>query len=195
MHIIQIDRIAINHAGRVILRDLSWTIGDHDRVGLVGPNGAGKSSLFKALVGELQVDDGAITRMRGVTVGYLPQVVKLTPGRTVIEEAMTLSPDLARVEKELTRINAQLGDPAVYNDANALSRTLERQEQALAKYDELGGTRYASKVRELLVRLGFAPEDFELATDALSGGQKKLGAPGGLADEKPAWRLPAGPAN
>src|SRR5258706_13059618 len=174
MHIIQIDRITINHAGRVILRDLSWTIGDHDRVGLVGPNGAGKSSLFKALVGELQVDDGAITRMRGVTVGYLPQVVKLTTGRTVIEEAMTLSPDLARVEKELTRINAQLGDPAVYNDANALSRTLERQEQALAKYDELGGPRYASKVRELLARLGFGPEDFDLATETLSGGENKL---------------------
>ena len=185
MHIIQIDRITINHAGRVILRDLSWTIGDHDRVGLVGPNGAGKSSLFKALVGELQVDDGAITRMRGVTVGYLPQVVKLTPGRTVIEEAMTLSPDLARVEKELTRINAQLGDPAVYNDANALSRTLERQEQALAKYDELGGPRYASKVRELLARLGFAPADFDLATETLSGGQKKLVALVRLAMEMP----------
>src|SRR5215470_4231811 len=121
MHIIQIDRITINHAGRVILRDLSWTIGDHDKIGLVGPNGAGKSSLFKALVGEIQVGEGAITPLRGVTLGYLPQVVKLTPDRTLIDEAMTLSPDLARVEKELAKINAQLGDPAVYNDSSALS--------------------------------------------------------------------------
>src|SRR5690242_13621797 len=123
MHIIQVDRITINHAGRVILRDLSWVIGDHDRVGLVGPNGAGKSSLFKAIIGEVQIDDGAITRMRGVTVGYLPQVVKLTPGRTLIEEAMTLSPDLARIEKELAKIDTQLGDPAIYNDPDSLSRT------------------------------------------------------------------------
>ncbi len=47
MHIINVDRITINHAGRVIFRDLSWAIGDRDRVGLVGPNGAGKSSLLK----------------------------------------------------------------------------------------------------------------------------------------------------
>jgi ATP-binding cassette subfamily F protein 3 len=185
MHIIQVDRITINHAGRVILRDLSWTIGDHDRVGLVGPNGAGKSSLFKTIAGELAVADGAITRMRGITVGYLPQVVKLTPGRTLIEEAMTLSPDLSRVEKELAKINMQLGDPVVYNDANALSRALERQEQALAKYDELGGSRFASKVRELLTRLGFTQEDFELPTDTLSGGQKKLVALVRLAMEMP----------
>jgi ABC-type molybdenum transport system ATPase subunit/photorepair protein PhrA len=55
MHIIQLDRIAVNHAGREIFRDLSWSIGDRDRVGLVGPNGAGKSSLLKAIVGEVWV--------------------------------------------------------------------------------------------------------------------------------------------
>jgi ATP-binding cassette subfamily F protein 3 len=73
MDILQIDTITINHAGRVIFRDLSWTLGDRDRVGLVGPNGSGKSSLLKAITGEVQPVAGAITRMRGVSLGYLPQ--------------------------------------------------------------------------------------------------------------------------
>ncbi|HEX3052816.1 MAG TPA: ATP-binding cassette domain-containing protein, partial [Aggregatilineaceae bacterium] len=65
MHIIQLDHLTINHAGREIFRDLTWAIGDRDRVGLVGPNGAGKSSLLKAIMGEVIPDSGSIVRMRG----------------------------------------------------------------------------------------------------------------------------------
>jgi ATP-binding cassette subfamily F protein 3 len=174
MYIIQLDRITINHAGRVIFRDLSWSIGDQDRVGLVGPNGAGKSSILKAIVGCVQPEAGTIVRMRGISVGYLPQEVLLTPGITLLDEAMTLPPDLARVEEDLARIEAQIGDPAVYGQPEALARALDRQEKALAEYERLGGPRHASRVRETLLRLGFAPDDFTLITDTLSGGQKKL---------------------
>src|SRR5215813_5674915 len=100
MHIINVDRITINHAGRLIFKDLTWAIGDHDRVGLVGPNGAGKSSLLKAIVGQVQPDRGKITRMRGVTIGYLPQEPEVTPGRTLIAEAMTLPPELAEIDSQ-----------------------------------------------------------------------------------------------
>jgi ATP-binding cassette, subfamily F, member 3 len=176
MHIVQVDRITINHAGRVIFRDLSWVIGDQDRVGIVGPNGAGKSSLLKAIHGDIQPDSGAIVRMRGVSVGYLPQDVRLTQGRTLLEEAMIPPRELAQVEAELARIESLLSDPAVYNDPDSLGRAMNRQEKALANYERLGGPRHASRVRELLIRLGFAPDDFTLPTDTLSGGQKKLAA-------------------
>lgn len=174
MYIIQLDRITINFAGREIFHDLSWAVGDRDRVGLVGPNGAGKSSLLKAIMGEVQPDQGTIVRARGVTVGYLPQSVTLTPGSTVLDEALIPPPRLAQVEAELSRIEAQLGDPAVYNNPDALARWLDRQERALEDYERLGGPSHAGKVRELLLRFGFSEGDFDLATDTLSGGQKKL---------------------
>ena len=60
MHVIQLHHITINYTGRVIFRDLSWVIGDRDRIGLMGPNGAGKSCLFKAIVGEVEPDEGLI---------------------------------------------------------------------------------------------------------------------------------------
>src|SRR5205814_7247890 len=132
--------------------DLSWVIGDQDRVGIVGPNGAGKSSLLKAIHGDIQPDGGAIVRMRGVSVGYLPQDVQLMPGRTLLDEAMTPPPELAQIEAELTRIETLLADPAVYEKPNALDRALGRQENALAEYERLGGPRHASRVRELLIR-------------------------------------------
>jgi ATP-binding cassette subfamily F protein 3 len=185
MHIIHIDRITINHAGREIFSNLSWVIGDRDRVGLVGPNGAGKSSLLKAIAGVIEPFVGAIGIQRGIRVGYLPQEVTLTPGITLIQEAMTLPPELAEVEAELTRIEAALADPAVYGDAGKLERKLIQQEKALERYERLGGVRHASNVEALLMGLGFTPADYDLPTEALSGGQKKLIALVKLAVDSP----------
>ncbi len=174
MHVIQLDHIAINFAGREIFRDLSLAIGDRDRIGLVGPNGAGKSTLFKLITGDLQTDAGYVKRARDVTIGYLPQDVDLTQGYTLLEEASIMPPALADVEAELTRIEEKLASPNVYNDTNALTRVLELQERALEKYEKLGGLSHANTVQELLRRLGFSDADFGLATETLSGGQKKL---------------------
>lgn len=174
MHVIQLDHIAINFAGREIFRDLSLSIGNRDRIGLVGPNGAGKSTLFKLITGDLKTDAGFIKRARDITIGYLPQDVDLTPGYTLLEEASILPPALADVEAELTRIEEKLASPNVYNDSNALTRVLTLQERALEKYEELGGLSHANTVQELLRRLGFSAADFSLATETLSGGQKKL---------------------
>lgn len=185
MHIIQLDHITINHAGRVIFRDLTWAIDDRERVGLVGPNGAGKSSLLKAITGEIIPSEGAVVRQRGITLGILPQEVTLTPGRTLIEEALALPPDLAAVEAHLKRIEETLADPAVYNDLEKLQRVIDRQSKALETYEALGGSRHASRVEEVLALLGFSPADYGLPTETLSGGQKKLVMLARLAVEQP----------
>ncbi len=185
MHIIQINNVTINHDGRVIFKELNWVIGDRDRVGLIGPNGAGKSSLLRAVAGEYQPDAGTIVRMRGISVGYLPQTVTLTAGRTLIEVAMALPPALAQVEGELAQIEAQLADPAVYDDESALVRVMAQQERALERYTRLGGALHANRVRELLAHLGFTPADDDLPAESLSGGQKKLVALVRLAVEQP----------
>lgn len=185
MHIINIDRITINHAGRVIYRDLSWAIGDWERIGLVGPNGSGKSSLLRAVAEQITPDAGSVVRMRGIRVGFLTQDVSLPSGRTVLEEALTPPAPLAAVESQLTRIEARLGDPAVYGNPDRLAAALTQQERLLEEYERLGGSAHTTRVRALLVRLGFSPEQFDLLTDNLSGGQKKLVALIKLAMEAP----------
>ncbi len=185
MHIIHIDRLTINHAGREIFRDLSWAIDDHDRVGLVGPSGVGKSTLLKAILGQVTPESGAVTIQRGISLGYLPQVVELTPGRTLLDEAMQPPEGLARLEAALARVEAQLGDPAVYNDEAALTKAIDRQARLLAEYDAAGGARHESRVRELLAMLGFMEADYALPAETLSGGQKKLVLLARLAAEGP----------
>jgi ATP-binding cassette subfamily F protein 3 len=171
---IHLDRIAINFAGREILAALDWEIHDDRCVGFVGPNGAGKSTVLKIIAGELTPDGGNVFRAKGLTIGYLPQEVTLDPSRTVWEEALTASAHIARLEQELARVEARLGDPDVYGDDKALTRALDAQAKLLHEYEAAGGPDYESRLRETLYSLGFSEADMQLATTALSGGQKKL---------------------
>ncbi len=171
---VHLDHIAINFAGRQILTALDWEFHDDRCVGLVGPNGSGKSTILKTIAGELTPDGGNLYRAKGLTMGYLPQDVMLDPERTVWQEALTASERIARLERQLAHIEEQLGDPAVYGDERALTRTLDAQARVLHDYEEAGGPSYEGRLRDTLRSLGFSESDMQLETTALSGGQKKL---------------------
>ena len=174
MHILRVNGVTVNFAGRELYRDLSWVIGDRDRVGLVGPNGAGKSTLFKLLLGDIEPDKGHIARHKGIRLGYLPQDIELPPEKTLIEMAMIKPPELVEVETQLEAMEAQLADPEVYGDERRLADVLAQHEAQLTLYQNMNGHRHASRVRELLAMLGFHQENDGLPAAALSGGQKKM---------------------
>ncbi|HAU37646.1 MAG TPA: hypothetical protein DCX07_08005, partial [Phycisphaerales bacterium] len=139
-----------------------------------GPSGCGKSTLLRLIAGELTPDSGFLVKKKGLTVGYLHQDVQLTPGHSLLQEVLSASEGLARVEAELERIEAQLADPQVYGDEKALARALDRQQRLVDEYTSLGGQNYESRVRTTLLNLGFQESDFRLPVEVLSGGQKKL---------------------
>ncbi len=171
---VNLDRVTVTYVLEPVFENLSWEIHDDRVVGLVGPNGCGKSTLLRLISEELTSDTGFVVRRRGLTVGYLHQEPRLAPGRTVWQEALTASAELAQVESRLAKVEVQLGDPAVYGDERALTRALERQARLLDEYERLGGPSYEGRVRSTLQGLGFKDADFHLPVEALSGGQKKL---------------------
>lgn len=67
-----------------------------------------------------------------------------------------------------------MAKPEIYGDAKLLERSLRVQEKLLHQFEQLGGTRYESKVKETLTALGMGPEKWSTLTEHLSGGQKKL---------------------
>jgi ATP-binding cassette subfamily F protein 3 len=171
---VNLDRVSVTYVTETIFENLSWEIHDRRVVGLIGPNGCGKSTLLKLIAGELASDTGFVVRKNGLTVGYLHQDPRLEQGRTVWQETLAASPELAAVEQELASVEARLADPAVYGDEVALARALDRQARLLGRFEQLGGPTYESRARSTLLHLGFAEADLELPVDALSGGQKKL---------------------
>jgi ATP-binding cassette subfamily F protein 3 len=171
---VNLDRVAVTYVSIPIFENLSWEMHDDRVVGLIGPNGCGKSTLLKLIAGELTSDTGFTVRKKGLTVGYLHQDPRLEPGRTVWQETLAASAELARVEEDLAQVEAQLADPAVYGDEAALARVLDRQARLLDEFERLGGPTYESRARSTLLHLGFSEADLDLSVDVLSGGQKKL---------------------
>jgi ATP-binding cassette subfamily F protein 3 len=172
---IHLHALSVTYIAKPIFTDLSWEIHDDRCVGLVGPNGAGKSTLLRVIAGDLVADGGSVMRSSGLTVGYLRQEPGLTSGRTVWQEALTASTELAELEQQLEACERRLADPAVYGNENTLAKVLEEQTRLLHQFEALGGLNYHGRVRSALARVGFATDlELNLLTDTLSGGQRKL---------------------
>jgi len=175
MIVLSLANVSLVLGARPIFRNLTWEIQHDQRVGLIGPNGAGKSSLLKLVTGEHTPEPGGqVVKARGVTVGYLAQEPELDPAQSGFEAALAGNPRVAELEAELARLEGKLGEPTVYGDERALTRTLEKQATALEAYAALGGEHYHKRVRTLLTGLGLSEADSARPIGVLSGGQKKL---------------------
>ncbi len=172
---IQLSNITLILGARRIFENLSWEIRRGQKLGLIGANGAGKSSLFKLIMGEHEAElGGSLTRSRGLTLGYLPQIPELPPHQTALDAALSGNARVAEIHAELESVEASLGDPAVYGEERKLQRALEKQQALIEAYQSLGGDGYPQRVRDTLLGLGLPESDLTKPLGALSGGQKKL---------------------
>jgi ATP-binding cassette subfamily F protein 3 len=91
---IDISDISLQFGGKYLFDNVSFKINSGDKSALVGANGSGKSSLLKILCGELQPENGKISKQKRTTVGYLPQDHVIHIGKTLIEEASSALSDI-----------------------------------------------------------------------------------------------------
>lgn len=78
-----------SYTEKPLLADLSFSINEGDKIGLIGVNGTGKSTLLRIAAGVEEPDSGSITLTRGVRIAWLPQSPQPTPGATVLEQALS----------------------------------------------------------------------------------------------------------
>ena len=158
----------------VILNNVSFSVNDGDRVGVIGVNGAGKTSLFRIITGEYTPDSGAVYIQKGHTVGVLEQNADLTalPSElTCLEYMFTAHPALLALEEEIARTERLLDEAARSgNTAETMSLTARLNEQN-ARFAADGGLEFRSRCRSMLTRLGFDDELIDRRISTLSGGQ------------------------
>ena len=175
MTLIQLRSVEKFYGGRAVLRGLEMKVNPWARLGLVGGNGAGKSTVLRILAGLDEVDGGAVTRRRGLSVAFLPQHVE-GDGRTPLEVVRAARPELAEVRGEIADCEARLGAPEVADDLRKMQRLLERHGLLLQRFTELGGQGFEGEARGYLRSLGLDGDDADQPTSDLSGGQRKLAA-------------------
>jgi ATP-binding cassette subfamily F protein 3 len=161
------------HGDRTILADLSWTIEDRARIGLIGPNGSGKSTLLRTIAGLEPPEGGLVTRPRDLRIAYLEQ--EQAPSDVPVMAALLAArPDLARIERDLAAVGARLADPEVAADMGTLTEALEVHERLLHAFEQAGGPRLRNRAEGLLRELGIPRDHWDMPLAALSGGQRKL---------------------
>src|ERR1700734_2251143 len=178
---------------KLLFEDANWLITPDERTGLVGGNGTGKSTLLKILGGIETLDYGQLTRVKGMTLGYLPQDGLALRGKTVFAECLSVFDHLYALEREAEDLTHTLStvDPKSKEYAPAAERYSDIADQ-LHVHDIYN---LDSQVGAVLGGLGFSKEDWDRQTEEFSGGWQMRIALAKLLLQKPSLLLLDEPTN
>jgi len=153
-----------SYGPRDLFDHITLSVPHRARIGLVGPNGVGKTTLFRLILGEEEPSRGRVEKSRSVRIGYLAQEAIFESDLTLWEECLLPFADLTARQKDLARLEGQLGG----GDAEVLAEYGRLQHE----YDIRGGYTLELRIRQTLVGLGFTRHDEHRPWQQLSGGQR-----------------------
>ena len=166
---ISIDGLTVEFGVKPLFKDVSFVINERDRIALVGKNGAGKSTMLKILCGLQKPTGGFVSIPNDTTVGYLPQVMKLSDDTTVKEETRKAFSDKTKMEAKLKKMEQEMAERTDY-ESEGYAELVERFTTEHERYMMMGGENYEAEIERTLTGLGFMREDFERPTREFSGG-------------------------
>ena len=135
----------------------------------MGKNGAGKSTMLKILCGLQRPTAGVVAVPNDTTIGYLPQVMKLSDDTTVRDETRKAFADATKMKEELECMQQEMAERADY-ESESYTELVERFTQEHERFMLLGGENYEAEIERTLVGLGFERTDFDRPTSEFSGG-------------------------
>ena len=155
-----------------ILENVSFTVNEGDKVGIIGVNGTGKTTLFKILSGIYGYDSGDIYLGKGVEIGYLEQNTNFHSEGTIFEEVLEVFKDLIEMETYLRDLEVKIANESSNPNSKELEKIMNEYSNKLEKFSELNGYGYKSEAKGVLKGLGFSDEDMDKKINILSGGEK-----------------------
>lgn len=164
MNIITAEHITISYTGKNVLDDVSFSMDDGDKTGIIGLNGAGKSSLLKIIAGIVTPDSGNVTMRRNLKISYLPQTPEFTPGITALEAALCSNSHL------LNGIGSG-ESPQTWHGGNGHGEPHPGENASYAASPDETDPVLRTETIKLLTQLGIT--DLTQNIDVMSGGQKK----------------------
>lgn len=166
---VSIDNLKVEFGVHPLFQDVNFVINERDRIALVGKNGAGKSTMLKILCGLQKPTSGSVSIPNDVTIGYLPQVMKLADDTTVYEETRKAFSRQAVMKAKLESMQREMSERTDYESDEYLA-LVDRFAQEHELYMMMGGENYAAELERTLIGLGFTPDDFDRPTREFSGG-------------------------
>lgn len=154
-----------------VLKDISLSFFLGAKIGIIGLNGSGKSTLLKIIAGLESSYQGEVVFSPGYTVGYLEQDPKLDETKTVKEIVQEGVQEIVDVLKAYEDINLKFGDPAVYEDPDAMDKLYAEQAVLQDKIDQFDAWNLDAKLERAMDALQCPPDDQPVGE--LSGGERR----------------------
>jgi ATP-binding cassette subfamily F protein 3 len=155
-----------------IIENISFTVDDNEKVGLIGLNGAGKTTLFNILTERLEPDQGSIFRAKGKKLGYLKQNTNIESEKSIMNEMLTIYDNVIKMEEELHELSHKISSFTENDNPGILEKLMNTYASLSEKFEDEDGYSFKSHIKGVLRGLGFSDSEFDKPINLLSGGQK-----------------------
>lgn len=166
MIIAQAQDLEQRFGGNTIFSNISFSVPDNARIGLVGPNGAGKTTLLKIMTGQQEPTSGQFPINKGLKVGYIAQENALDEDKTIWDEMLTVFDNLIEKNKRITKMQEQIAEHPEDEDL------LKRYDQLAYDFEQEGGFTYQAEIKSILNGFNFKENTWQKVIGTLSGGEK-----------------------
>lgn len=178
-----------------ILENVSFTVNEGDKIGIIGINGTGKTTLFKIISGIYGYDNGDIYTSKDCEIGYLEQNTNFHSNNNILEEVLEVFKDLIDMEAYLRELEIKIAQESANANSKDLDKLMNEYSHKLEKFADMNGYAYKSEAKGVLKGLGFSDEDMDKPISILSGGEKTRVLLGKLLLKKPTLLLLDEPTN
>jgi ATP-binding cassette subfamily F protein 3 len=189
--LLNVDHVSFSYGDQQIFQNLTFSIQEHQKLGLIGKNGAGKTTLFNLMTGELLPDNGAVHRNTSIQIGYLKQEQTFESDLSLHDVFLSFFLPLIEIENKMKKIQGKIDHAQGQTQEDAVIELADLQE----KYKNMGGYSYPSRIRGVMAGLGLAEEDLNRKINTFSSGQKTKIALGSLLLQEPDLLLLDEPTN
>ena len=161
MIVLSCKDICKSYGIRDILKNITFSINEGDKVGVIGPNGEGKSTLFKIITKELSQDSGEVFIDKTSNLGYLSQNLSLDSSKTIYEETLSVFEELLNIENRLATLEVKMNEPYDASNAAYHDKLIKDYTTLQDIYSHKGGYIYKGEISRVLNGLGFVEELFD----------------------------------
>lgn len=186
---IAINNLSYYLGSRALFEKASLHIKPKDKIGLIGLNGTGKSTLLKLIVGQLNKDEGEISKAKDCTIGFLNQdLLSYQSNDSILSVAMEAFTEVIDLQHQIDKILHQM-------ETNYEDKLVEKLSKLQEKFDALDGYTLQSKAEEVLEGIGFKTSDLQRPLKEFSGGWRMRVMLAKLLLEKPSMLMLDEPTN
>ena len=168
---LNLTNISVSFGGRDLYKNISFQINNKDKIGIVGKNGAGKSTLLKLITGDQQPTSGSIQKQNMLTVGYLPQELKVNSSNSILGEVLTANHEVFDLNNRLDQINSDLTVRTDY-ETDSYMKLIDELTELNERLIHLDADNQQKDAEILLKGLGFHQNELNQPYNEFSGGWK-----------------------